>query len=170
MWEISRHDWAALGEPRLGGWIDEFVGTDAEDRANTLMTLIESVTAPPNGVLRPSAIPVATCLVQGLLSATVTSRLPILYLLFQLAGGAADATNAKALRREIEHGLPIYAEIAATGSLAERMQCIDLLSMCARFDEYCYERARFLLGKVSGLGEQEAEAVRIELEDLAETE
>jgi hypothetical protein len=103
------------------------------------------------------------------LSATPSSRREILYLLFQLAGGAIDTPDSnlvRGVRREVELGFPIYGEIAETGTSDERSQCIDLLSMCARFNKPCLDRATSLMRRIAEVGDREASSVSIELEDL----
>lgn len=170
-WELERHNWDEMagGSDRLPGWIEELIGAENTDEARRLLGRIESVVAPVNGPLRFGASAVAACLTQGLLSATSFARVEILYLIFQLAGGAIGAPDSKLasdVRREIELGLPIFCEIAETGTQPERLQCIDLLSLCARFNEAAMSRAVWVMRQIANLGEEESTAVAVELDDL----
>jgi hypothetical protein len=173
LWEIARHRWSEFGDPRLGEWILELVTTQNSQRANELLSIIESEVVPPSGNLQPGASAAAACLVQGLISATSVARVEVLYLLFQLAGGAvrdvATSVSRLAVAREITLGLPIFAEIAETGTRTERLQCIDVLSMCARFDQHCFSRVRALLLEIADMGDDEASSVSMELDDLDES-
>lgn len=173
-WELDRHNWAELGEDRasLTEWIVELVETEDPERANRLLSLIESAVVPVNGPMRVGAVAVAACLVQGLMSANSVSRNEILYLLFQLAGGVVDVPESdlvRAVRREVELGLPIYSVIAETGSFAERIQCVDLLSLCARFNADCLDRAVSVMRRIAEFGEVAARAVSVEFADLSDS-
>lgn len=166
-WEISRHDWSSLGNARVGRWIEELVATEDRARASELMALIEAEAVPLNGPMRQTmAAAVAACVAQGLVRAAGAARIELLYLAFQLAGGAARHPEADTVRREVSNCLPMVAEIAESGSHPERMQCIDFLSMFGRLDEYCYGRAAYLLTKIGETNRDAAVAVAIEFDDL----
>jgi hypothetical protein len=171
-WEIDRHNWDELGDNAafLPERISELVNAEDLDRANSLLSLIEAAVVPVDGPLRVPAREVAACLVQGLLSATQTARAEILYLLFQLAGGTVDVSETELVsdvQREVELGLPIYSEIAETGTRSERFHCIDLLSFCARFNQRCLGRSLSIMHRIAQIGDEEARAVAVELDDLA---
>ncbi|WP_326552774.1 hypothetical protein [Micromonospora sp. NBC_01813] len=144
------------------------MATEDEARAGELMALVEAEAVPPNRPMRQAmAAAVAACVAQGLVRATGAGRIELLYLAFQLAGGAARHPGAGIVRREVGNCLPMVAEIAESGSHPERMQCIDFLSMFGRLDGYCYGRAAYLLTMIGKTGRDEAVAVAIELEDLS---
>lgn len=171
-WELERHKWSDLGDHavKLPVWIAEFVASDDPQRVNSLMCMIESAVVPVNGPLRAGAAEVAACLVQGLLCATEVSKVDILYLLFQFAGGVVDVPESdliRNVRREVKLGFPLYCEIAETGTRGERFQCIDLLSFCARFGDPYLNRAVATMRRIAAIGNGEAAAVAIEFEDLA---
>jgi hypothetical protein len=171
-WELDRHRWEEFGKEavHLPAWIAEFVRATDPERVDTLLSLIESVVVPVDGPLGPGAAAATACLVQGLLSATPASRVRILYLLFWLAGRVVDGRESgltRDVRREVELGPPIYSEIAGVGSRPERLHCVDLLSICARFNDLCLARALPIMRRIATLGGQEASTVAVELDDLA---
>ncbi|GAA4565015.1 hypothetical protein GCM10023193_38170 [Planotetraspora kaengkrachanensis] len=168
---MDRHKWTDLGEGgiALSERIMEFISARDPDRVRELFFLIEEAVVPVNGPMRVGAEAVSACLVQGLLSATPSSRREILYLLFQLAGGVVDTPDSNlvhGVRRELELGFPIYGQIAEVGTSDERLQCIDLLSLCARFNKPCLDRATSLMRRIAEVGDREASTVSVELEDL----
>ena len=116
-----------------------------------------------NGPPRPAAVAAAACLVQGLPATPAAARDDVLYLLFQLAAAAADDVD---LRREVAWGLPVYAEIAETGTDGERASCIDLLSFCGRFGGEAGRRSVAVLRRMAEFDGAVATAVAVELADL----
>jgi hypothetical protein len=170
-WEIGRHDWTKVGQGQnlLPGWIVELVATGDSERANQLLSLIESAVVPVNGPMVAGADAAVSCLVQGLWSATSVSRCELLYLLFQFAGGVVDVPESDLVRnvqRELSLGFPAYSEIAETGNSEERFQCIDLLSLCVRFNGQLAVRATWIMCRIAELGEKESSAVSAEFADL----
>jgi len=155
----------------MRGWLAELIETEDAGRAERLYSEIEDVVVPVNGPMVPGADAVAACAVQALMTARSNGQVEILQLLFQLAAGSVSEPGgdlAAAVRREVELGLPIFAEIAEGGSPNSRRQCIDLLSLVARFNPESRRRATFLLSRIATFGEAESESVAVELRDLSD--
>lgn len=161
-WAFDRYDWSALGADRLPAWITELAACRDHYRANLIMCDVEAETVPVNGPPRPAATAAAACLVQAL--PTAAAREEILVLLTTMAvAGVADAE----LRREVSWGLPVYAEIAETGTVGERGSCVDLLSCCTRYGGEVGRRSVDLLRRMADFGGPFADSVAVELADLA---
>ncbi len=137
--------------------------------AERWMYQVEELAVPVNGPLRPGADSVAAALVRELPTATAAARPEVLAILVQLAHGAAEADDPASvalLRGEIEHGLPVFEEIARSGTREERLVCVDLFSACARLSRAGFDRSMPALSLLAEAGPDEHRAVAVERDDL----
>ena len=158
IWEIERHNWlglraweSAMDVPRA---MRQLIESDCDEKSRVGFELINNNVV-VHGKLYEAAPATAGCLVIALGKCSDIARINILELLNDLCTlNTSDPMGESLYHKcisEVRKGIAIYLQLLQYGTVAEREQCVDLLSECAGSDQTLVEQVLWYFAKVRKL-------------------
>lgn len=160
MWELQRYVWSNLRAEGTAQAIPSAICSlrDAStiEKADYAYWRIDN-TVVVQGRLFEAALPTAVCLLAALQECTPIAQPFILELLVQIGAGEASAIElekgntalADNCIQELSRGTAMFFRLLETGTIEEKIHCIDLLGLCSLRDTALSERYHWYLRRLS---------------------